>query len=150
MSLIASHRISESLPNGSDRGPAHVRESYLAIAGSVPVARRAISDFAAGLGVGEQQLAAIRLASSEALTNVVRHAYRSRTGHFHVTASVAGDELWVLISDSGCGIHAGLEGDGLGLGLALIAKATDGFSVVAHSTGGTELRMRFSLGADRL
>jgi two-component sensor histidine kinase len=62
---------------------------------------------------------------------------------------MAGGELWVLIADSGCGIHAGRESDGLGLGLAMIAKLTDGFSVVERSSGGTELRLRFVLDASK-
>jgi two-component sensor histidine kinase len=54
--------------------------------------------------------------------------------------------LWVLIADNGCGLHAGRDTDGLGLGLALISQMTDGFSVVGRSSGGTELRLRFALG----
>ena len=51
----------------------------------------------------------------------------------------------MLIADSGCGLHAGRESDGLGLGLALIAEMSDGFAVVERSSGGTELRMCFDL-----
>lgn len=125
----------------------YVRESYAAVPTSVPAARRAIAECAAAAGATEEQLEAICLASSEALTNVVRYAYRARIGHVHVTARVAGGELWVLIADNGCGIHAGQDSDGLGLGLALISHATDGFSVMERSTGGTELRLRFRLDA---
>lgn len=127
---------------------AYVRESYPAIPSSVSAARQAIADCAAEAGASEEQLEAIRLASSEALTNVVRYAYRARPGHIHVTARVAGGELWVLVADNGCGIHAGQDSDGLGLGLALISQSTDGFSVMERSTGGTELRLRFRLGTD--
>jgi anti-sigma regulatory factor (Ser/Thr protein kinase) len=125
----------------------YVRESYPAIPTSVPAARQAIAECAAAAGATEAQLEAIRLASSEALTNVVRYAYRARIGHMHVTARMAGGELWVLIADNGCGIHAGQDSDGLGLGLALISQSTDGFSVMERSTGGTELRLRFRLDA---
>jgi anti-sigma regulatory factor (Ser/Thr protein kinase) len=124
----------------------YVRESYPAVPSSVTAARRAIAEVAAALGATEEQLDAIQLASSEALTNVVRYAYRARVGHVHVTARLAGGELWVLIADNGCGIHAGQDSDGLGLGLALISQSTDGFSVVERSTGGTELRLLFRLG----
>jgi anti-sigma regulatory factor (Ser/Thr protein kinase) len=122
-----------------------LKESYPAVAASVPVARQALAEFAAAAGAGAHQVEAIRLAVSEGLTNVVQHAYRARLGPIHVTARLAGGELWVLISDSGCGLHAGTEGNGLGLGLALIAQMTDGFSILERSTGGTELRMRFDL-----
>jgi serine/threonine-protein kinase RsbW len=124
-------------------GRPYVRESFPAVAGSVPLARRVITDWAIAAGAEEDQVDAIRLAVSEALTNVVLHAYPWRTGEIYVTARVAGRELWVLIGDSGCGIHAGRDTDGLGLGLALISQMTDGFSVVERSSGGTELRLRF-------
>jgi anti-sigma regulatory factor (Ser/Thr protein kinase) len=125
----------------------HVRESYPAVPTSVPAARQAIAECASEAGATEEQLEAIRLASSEALTNAVQYAYRARLGHVHVTARVAGGELWVLIADNGCGIHAGQDSDGLGLGLALISQSTDGFSVMERSTGGTEIRLRFRIGA---
>lgn len=126
----------------------YVRESFPAVPSSVPAARQAIAECAADAGATEQQLEAIRLASSEALTNAVQYAYRARIGHVHVTARMAGGELWVLIADNGCGIHAGQDSDGLGLGLALISQSTDGFSVMERSTGGTEIRLRFRLDAD--
>ena len=129
----------------SGRTRSYVRETFLAVPESVPEARRAISEFAAAAGATDTQLDAIRLSTSEALTNVVKHAYPSRTGHVHLTVRVAGGELWVLIADNGCGIHAGRDSDGLGLGLALIAQMTDGFSIVERSCGGTELRLCYTL-----
>jgi anti-sigma regulatory factor (Ser/Thr protein kinase) len=120
-----------------------VKESYAAVAASVPTARADVVEFAAAAGITGERLDAVRLAVSEAITNVVVYAYPARLGHIHVTARIAGGELWVLVADSGCGIHAGRESDGLGLGLALISQLTDGFSVLERSSGGTELRLRF-------
>ena len=146
MRAISTDRLSELSTGARDLGLPHLRESYPAVSTAVPTARRAIARFAAAVGANDAQIDAICLASSEALTNVVLHAYPARTGHVHVTARMAGGELWVLIADSGCGIHAGSSSDRLGLGLALISQLTDGFSVVERSTGGTELRLRFVLG----
>jgi anti-sigma regulatory factor (Ser/Thr protein kinase) len=147
MSLIERERLSKYSASDIDRDQPYVRESYPAVADSIPLARRAITACAAGAGAGEAQVQSIKLAVSEALTNVVLYAYPWRTGEMHVTARVAGNELWVLIADSGCGLHAGRDTDGLGLGLALISQMTDGFSVVGRSSGGTELRLRFALDA---
>jgi anti-sigma regulatory factor (Ser/Thr protein kinase) len=138
--LLTRPRVSASLL----RRP-HVRESFPAEPSSVPAARRAIADCAAAAGATEEEIDAIRLASSEALTNAVLWAYRALSGHIHVTARAVGGEFWVLICDNGCGFHAGPDSDRLGLGLALISRVTDGFSVVERSTGGTELRLRFRL-----
>lgn len=129
----------------SGRTRSYVREAFLAVPESVPEARRAVVEFAAAAGATAEQLDAIRLSTSEALTNIVKHAYPSRTGHIHLTVRMAGGELWVLIADNGCGIHAGRDSDGLGLGLALISQMTDGFSIVERSCGGTELRLCYTL-----
>jgi serine/threonine-protein kinase RsbW len=121
------------------------RESYPSDAFSIPLVRHAVTEYARSAGAHGEQLEAIRLAVSEAVTNVVLYAYPWRVGHIYVTVRLAEGELWVLIADNGCGMHAGCESEGLGLGLAVIASVTDGFSIVERSSGGTELRLRFSL-----
>lgn len=138
--ILARPRLSAARPAGP-----YVRDSFPADRSSVPVARSAIAECAAAAGATPEQIDAIRLASSEALTNAVLWAYRALSGHIHVTARAAGGEFWVLISDNGCGLHAGPDSDRLGVGLALISELTDGFSVMERSTGGTELRLRFVL-----
>jgi anti-sigma regulatory factor (Ser/Thr protein kinase) len=92
-----------------------------------------------------QRLEAVRLAVSEALANAVVHAYSERPGSIQVTAAVAADELWVLISDDGCGMHPRTDSPGLGLGLALIAQVSDSLEIISRGIGGTEVRMRFTL-----
>lgn len=112
---------------------------------SVPSARRALSDFAAAAGAEPHQVEAVRLASSEALTNAVLHAYRGGPGSVYVTAAVVADELWVLIADDGCGLEPRADRPGLGLGLGLIAQVSDDLAIVPRAGGGTEVRMRFDL-----
>src|SRR5947209_14448610 len=119
-------------------------ESFQAAAEAVPRARTAIAGFAAAHGATGECLDAVRLATSEALTNVIVHAYPRDAGSVHLTAAVANGELWVLVSDDGQGLHARSERSGLGLGLALIAQLCDEFAIARRSNGGTELRMRFN------
>jgi anti-sigma regulatory factor (Ser/Thr protein kinase) len=145
MSLVRTDRLPQPWTVRRAAARTRLRESYPAIPSSVPAARHAIAECAAEAGARGAQLDAIRLASSEALTNVVQYAYRAHTGHIYVTARAAGGEFWVLIADSGCGIQAPSESTGLGLGLALISQLADGLSVMQRSTGGTELRLRFVL-----
>ena len=132
---------------GSSARPkqSQLRKRYRAVPGSVPEARRAISRFVAAAGAAGEQLDSIRLVTSEALTNAVLYAYPNHDGKIQVCAGVAGGELWILIADDGCGIHAGPESSGLGLGLALVAELTDDFSITERSSGGTELQLRFTL-----
>lgn len=113
----------------------------------MPLARRALVDFAARAGADGERLEAIRLAVSEAVTNVVIHAYRKTPGMIAVNAAVAGGELTVLIADSGCGPQVPACRPGLGMGWALIADACEVFSVTERSDGGTEAELRFNLAA---
>lgn len=122
-------------------------QSYPAIATSVPVARRELTEYARTAGASADQVEAIRLAASEALTNVVVHAYRGYAGRIYVHADLAADELWICIGDDGCGLQSDYESPGLGVGLALIAQASDGLTIVNRGSGGTEVRMRFRLDA---
>jgi anti-sigma regulatory factor (Ser/Thr protein kinase) len=129
-------------------GEQSMRRSVAAIADAVPLLRSELTDFAARLGADAEQLQAIRLAISEAVTNAVVHAYRGGPGTVTVTAALAADELWVLVADTGCGHQAPATDPGLGWGLALIAEATDSFVVAERAGGGTELRMCFRLVRD--
>lgn len=128
-------------------GGAPLIKSYLAVPASVPRARSELTALAVAAGVGEEAVESIRLAATEAMTNAVRHAYPGVRGEVHVTAAVTGEELWLLIADDGCGLHSGSGNPGLGVGLALIACAADYFSVVKRAGGGTEIQMRFEIGA---
>lgn len=120
--------------------------SYPAVPGSVATARSVLTDFAREAGAGEEQLHAIRLAASEAITNAIIHAYdRADRGQVHVSASYVEGELWVLIADTGEGMHPRPNSPGLGLGLALIAQLADDFQILSRGSSGTELRMRFNL-----
>lgn len=120
-------------------------ESYPAIEASVPAARHAAGRYADALGFRGDQLDRVRLAVSEAVTNAVRHAYRGDPGEVGLTARVAGGELWLLVSDDGCGYQTPAVDPGLGFGLAVIADAADGFVITERAEGGTEVRMHFDL-----
>ena len=119
--------------------------TYPAEPDSVARARYALSEFAAVAGADRKQIDDIRLATSEAVTNAVLHAYRGDPGSVHVTAAVVAGELWILICDDGRGLEARSERPGLGLGLALISQASDELAIVPRAGGGIEVRMRFVL-----
>lgn len=120
--------------------------SYDACAPSVAQARAAVSSFAARNGATEEDLDAIRLAVSEAVTNTVVHAYPSGTsGLVEVTVAVAGRLLVVIVADDGCGIGGARETPGLGLGLGLIEHSCGSLTVTNRRSGGTQLEMRFLL-----
>jgi serine/threonine-protein kinase RsbW len=132
-----------------DAGPCDTafHQSYPAVATSAGAIRTCVSQFARSVGVSAARIDNVELAVSEAATNVVVHAYRDRNvpGTIDVTATVAADELWVIITDTGLGFRPRADTPGLGLGLAIIAQLADGLDLVRPSAGGLELRMRFAL-----
>jgi anti-sigma regulatory factor (Ser/Thr protein kinase) len=129
----------------TETSAATLSQSYPATPASVRKGRLGVVALAAQAGANGEQLGAIALACSEAMTNVVMHAYHGPAGQIHVSAGVVPGEFWVLVADDGCGLRARSGGPGLGFGLKLIAKSTDGLAIVKRSGGGTELRMRFRL-----
>ena len=116
---------------------------------SVPALRHALVEYARAAGADRDQCEAVRLAISEAVTNVVLHAYGELGGPVHIAASIAGGQLWVIVADDGRGINAPSRRPGLGQGLALIGAVSDSIAILRRSSGGTELRLRFALHSRR-
>jgi serine/threonine-protein kinase RsbW len=126
---------------------ASLNESHRATPDAIPKLRHAVADYARAVGIDGSQLDGVRLAVSEALSNVVLHAYEDEPGCLHLTARVVGDELWVLVADDGRGHNASPIRPGLGWGLAFITDATDEFVLAERADGGSEARMVFRLPA---
>src|SRR4051812_39644092 len=78
--------------------------SYVAEANSVPRARRALRALAEAGGATAVQLDDIALATSEAMTNAVRHAYVGTTGDIYVRARVTPRQLCIVVMDDGVGL----------------------------------------------
>jgi len=125
---------------------ASFERTYAAVPASVGAARAALTRFSRRHGLSESTIEAARLAASEAITNAVVHAYadRAEQGQFTLTAALAGDELWVIVTDCGSGLQPRRDSPGLGLGLAIIARVADGVDLVTAASGGLEVRMRFA------
>jgi anti-sigma regulatory factor (Ser/Thr protein kinase) len=95
--------------------------------------------------VPQPTVEAVQLGVSEAVTNVVMHAYSDAAapGPVEVAAALAAGELWVIVADAGSGLRPRRDSPGLGLGLGLIAQVSDGVDLEHRASGGLELRMRF-------
>jgi anti-sigma regulatory factor (Ser/Thr protein kinase) len=115
-----------------------------AVAESGRLLRRLVRDFASSHGAGGVQLSSIVLAVSEAVSNVVVHAYPDgETGFVRLTADIEEDALEIVIADDGQGFRPGTS-DRLGIGLAVIAGSAADFAI-SHGEEGTEVWMRFLL-----
>ena len=115
---------------------------------NVAVVRHAFGGFAEVLTVDEQTLADIKLAVTEACTNVVIHAYDDESGSLEVDATIDDTRLTVVIRDSGRGIVPRPDSPGLGLGLPLIATLAETLELGKDRADNTEVRMTFRLDQD--
>jgi anti-sigma regulatory factor (Ser/Thr protein kinase) len=126
-----------------------VHRCYAAVPDSVSHARYDIARVAAQAGASQEELERISLAASEAVTNVVEHAYPHPGGEIEVFAALAGDDFALLVSDRGAGFRRDHRSEGLGMGLALMCTACDSVTFAARSGGGMEVRMRVAIAAPR-
>jgi anti-sigma regulatory factor (Ser/Thr protein kinase) len=120
------------------------RRSDPATPNSVPRLRTAVAGFLTDSDVADDLVQTIKLAVSEALTNVVLHAYpEGRAGPVHVSATVRVDQVEVTVSDEGGGMAPRTNSPGAGLGLPIIAQLAASVEISHGAGDGTELRMSF-------
>ena len=117
-----------------------------AVPDSIAVIRQTVSGICEALGADSRTVGDIKLAATEACTNVVLHAYAGGdAGTIEIDAYAAEDELRLLVRDHGAGMTPAPMAEGLGLGLPLIAALTSTLTIVEPEDGGTEVSMTFSL-----
>jgi anti-sigma regulatory factor (Ser/Thr protein kinase) len=113
---------------------------------SIAPLRHAVVDLARANGASDGELEDIAIAVSEAVTNVVLHAY---TGHdapgaLTVQAWMDGRRLHVAVCDEGVGMLSPADNPGLGFGLSVIHRIAARVDVEdAHP--GVRLRMIFTI-----
>ena len=120
----------------------------LARAEAIAVLRTALVRHARSLGADAEVCQAVQLAVSEALTNVVMHAYPGiELGEMTVQAWTDRDHhLTVRVLDEGQGLVPSTDSPGLGLGLGLMAQMADDFRIGnREGTPGTTVSLRFTL-----
>jgi serine/threonine-protein kinase RsbW/stage II sporulation protein AB (anti-sigma F factor) len=119
-----------------------------ALSENIAVLRHAVMDYATAHGAGDGLRRKVALATSEAVSNAVMHAYvgAAQPGAITVEAWVEAGRLIVLVRDDGRGMVPRPDSPGLGLGLPLIAQMTERVDVEdPDDAPGTRVRMTFSL-----
>jgi anti-sigma regulatory factor (Ser/Thr protein kinase) len=119
----------------------------------VGVVRQALAGMADALDFDAAVVSDMKMAVTEACTNVVVHAYDEHTDNatLEVDMRAAESGLTIVVRDHGAGIKprpARTEPPALGLGLPLIAALTDSFELHGSAGRGTEVRMTFSYNRD--
>jgi len=127
-----------------------LHESWVAEPPAVPRARASVTAFARAAGASPDVVDDIRLAVSEAATNVVLHAYLgSAPGPLDVRASLEGRRLEVEVCDEGGGLRARPDSPGLGIGLSLISAVTESVQISQSERKLNRVIMTFDLDAVR-
>ena len=121
-------------------------------------ARMVIAAFVSRIDPTLEELADIKTAVSEAVTNSIIHGYKDGKGDIRMHASIADRELFVEIEDEGVGIEdiqRAMEPmyttrpdlDRSGMGFAFMEAFMDGLEVVSEPGKGTLVKMPKKMGA---
>jgi serine/threonine-protein kinase RsbW len=105
--------------------------------------RDQVSHVAQQVGAAARVVEDVRLCVSEAVTNVVRHAYDSDMGRVAVRVESSDALLRVVVRDAGRGMTGRRGRDGLGLWI--IDSLAERYVVSSAPRLGTEVSMSFSL-----
>ena len=117
------------------------------------MARAAIAAFCSQLDPTTGELADIKCAVSEAVTNCTVHAYRDTLGTVYITAKLYSDGgVSIAIRDRGCGIPdvamarqplytTDAEGERSGMGFTVMESFCDKVKVVSGCTKGTTVTL---------
>jgi len=134
---------SASTPHRPTSG-AHLHKSYPAVKEAIAGVRHDVAAVASFLGANDEAIERIRLAVSEASTDIVQNVFEHSTGRIHVSLARIGDgEL--AVSVSGDGADKGSFEAGRGLSFIVMRECADALDVRQVASGVVEVEMRFSL-----
>ena len=154
MQTRGTHRVEPTVHVPWESGEPAARLAF-----SLPVAPESVYDARTAVGEivsrwtdDDRVVADVRLCVSEAVTNVVRHAYAPSEERAEQSVDIGvdrlGNELLIVVRDSGRGMTRvePRETPG-GYGLDIIDRLTARLTVVTARDTGTEVAMIFALGA---
>ena len=120
-------------------------------------ARVAVAAFLSQLNPTLEEVADVKTALSEAVTNCVVHAYEGQVEKILVECMIKGQELTILVEDRGCGIadvHQAMEplfttkpdSERCGMGFAFMEAFMDSLEVESSPGKGTRVTMKKKIG----
>lgn len=124
------------------------------------LARIAVAAFSTQLNPTLEEVADIKTAVSEAITNCIVHAYDKETEKIRIVCTSHGNELTVVISDTGRGIEdveKAMEPlfttkpgqDRSGMGFAFMEAFMDELTVESQLGKGTSVKMKKIIGRQK-
>lgn len=111
---------------------------------NVSLVRTILGTLADSLGFADEVRDDLRLAVTEACTNVVRHAYNGTAGEIEVRARPGREGLEVVVVDRGNG-GGTADTAGAGYGMELIAALADDVQIDRSAGEGSRLAMFFAI-----
>ena len=111
---------------------------------NVAVVRHVLGAFAESVQLPDELIEDLRLAVTEACTNVVRHAYPDGDpGAVEISIEPRDERVRIVVADAGRGIGTSSDTSGPGLGLPLIAASADTIDLQSAPGGGCRVAMTF-------
>ena len=132
----------------------HVKMNLPAIVGNEGFARAAVAAFCAPLSPTLEEINDIKTAVSEAVTNVIVHAYPKADGEIDVEVAVYDDKIvTITITDTGVGLSDISEAkkpffttksaeEHSGMGFTIMEAFMDELDVISEPGRGTRVLMR--------
>ena len=130
-----------------------IKCTFLSLSQNEGLARSIVSGFLLPLDPDVEELADIRCAVSEAVTNCIVHAYRGKIGVITLIAKCFEDRtIRIIISDKGCGIEDVAKArtplfttcpdeDRCGMGFSIMESFSDRLSVYSKPRKGTRVTL---------
>ena len=134
-----------------------MRLEFLSKSSNEAFARVAVAAFASQLDPTIEEIADIKTAVSEAVTNSIIHGYENQGGYIRIFAGIVNDFIEIEISDDGNGIEnieiamqplytSKPELERSGMGFTIMENFMDELQVESEQGRGTKIRMTKTIG----
>lgn len=134
-----------------------MKMEFQAVSSNEGFARVAVGAFVAGLNPTVDELADIKTAVSEAVTNCIIHGYEQKEGSIWIQCVIEGNQIEISITDTGKGIAdveqakeplftTKPELERSGMGFAFMEAFMDELEVISKPGEGTCVTMRKTIG----
>lgn len=129
-----------------------MKTEFLSLSENESFARCVVSAFISQLNPTLEEIEDIKTAVSEAVTNIVVHAYGDDTGMVYISCELTDDTATITIKDTGCGIEdiklartplytASKDTERSGLGFTVMETFMDTLDVISKKGTGTTVTM---------
>lgn len=138
-----------------------VKIEFLSKSENESFARMAAAALVTPLDPTVEELADIKTAVSEAVTNSIIHAYANSSGRVYMECRVDGDKVTIIVKDNGKGIEdvkkamepmftTNTDGERSGMGFTVMETFMDSVSVDSIPGVGTKVTLVKQIGKNRL